>query len=283
MILNSLFTAARALARPTPAGALQFHHYRPREGHPDWHSLADEAHRRVELALPGLERPQRRAALRRRVASWRTALSNTRHNRKLHKQGREDLLPLYFIWTALRACNFRCTYCDDHRGRKYPDLPSKGVLDTAQGMRLLEIMRTRTPSVYFAGGEPTARADLPELTRKARDLAYYPIVINTNASLIPRNLEKPSWRTWLADTDIVVVSLDALHLGRLTKLWATKRPEDVMLALLMLRELADEMGVKLLVNTVIQPGHIQDARDVLDLANDLGIWFTPVPMNIGPT
>jgi hypothetical protein len=33
---------------------------------------------------------------------------------------------------------------------------------------------------------------------------------------------------------------------------------------------------------VIQPGAVHHARDVLDLADDLGIWFCPVPMNVGP-
>ena len=197
--------------------------------------------------------------------------------------GREDLRPLYFIWTTTRACNFACGYCDDHRGRKYPDLPNDGVLDTEQGKQLLRIMRTGTPSVYFAGGEPTLRKDLPELTRAARDLDYYPIIVNTNASALDRQLGRPAWRTWLADMDIIVVSLDGLGLTRLGELWVYKRPADVVRNLLMLRELREEFGFKLMVNTVIQPGDVRAARDVLDLCNDLGIWWCPVPQNVGPT
>ena len=33
------------------------------------------------------------------------------------------------------------------------------------------------------------------MPRAARDLRYHPIVINTNGSLITRNLRKPAWRT----------------------------------------------------------------------------------------
>jgi MoaA/NifB/PqqE/SkfB family radical SAM enzyme len=144
-------------------------------------------------------------------------------------------------------------------------------------------MRTRTPSVYFAGGEPTVRKDLPELTRAARDMNYYPIIINTNGSLIERNLKQEKWHTWLADTDIIIVSLDALDLQLLAKMWVYKRPETVLRNLLLLRELAEEMDFKLMVNTVIQPGHTDEARAVLDFANDMGIWFCPVPQNDGPT
>jgi MoaA/NifB/PqqE/SkfB family radical SAM enzyme len=212
----------------------------------------------------------------------RTAVENYATNRTLHHARREDFLPLYFIWTLLRTCNFACTYCDDHRGRKYPDLPNDHVLSFGQAVQLLRIMRTRTPSVYFAGGEPTLRKDLPEITRAARDLDYYPIILNTNGSVIHRLLAKERWRTWLADTDIIVVSLDSLDLRLLESMWVWKRPQDVLRNLLLLRELASKMRIKLMVNTVIQPGHIQEARDVLDLANDLGIWFCPVPMNVGP-
>ena len=79
------------------------------------------------------------------------------------------------------------------------------------------------------------------------------------------------------------MSLDALDIETLQKMWVYRKVEDVLRNLLVLRELATEMRVKLMVNTVIQPGGIAAARDFLDFANDLGIWFCPVPMNTGPT
>lgn len=265
--------------RPLP----EFTLYRPQVGHPEWPRLAAEAHELAHRIGPTLDRPVTgMSQWRRKIASHVTAAENYLINRRRTKEGREDLLPLYFIWTTHRSCNFRCTYCDDHLGRRYPDLPKEGTLDTEQGKRLLRILRTRTPSAYFAGGEPTLRADLPELTREAFDLGYYPLTVNTNGSLIRRQLEKPEWRTWLADMDIVVVSLDRLDTGSLSELWGFDHPDEVVRNLLLLRELSDPMHFKLMVNTVIQPGHIADASAVLDFANDLGITFCPVPMNIGP-
>lgn len=257
--------------------------HRPRPGHPDWARLVAEARELAARLGPKLQAPRRgwREASR-RAASYRTAVTGYLENRKRVKSGREDLLPLYFIWTTLRPCNFRCDYCDDHRGARYPELDGKGKLDTARGFELLRIMRTRAPSVYFAGGEPTLRKDLPALVRRARDLAFYPIVLNTNGSLFHRLLDKPEWATFLADLDILVVSLDALDLERLADMWKTPHPEDVIRNLLLLRELADGARVKLMVNTVIQPGLIDEARAVLDLTEDLGIGFCPVPRNVGP-
>ncbi len=266
----------------SPSAPPNWQLHTPQTGQPDWPTLAREAAAIAADVLPRLERPQTGLALhKRRLRAWRTAAANYLHNRRLAKAGREDLRPLYFIWTVLRTCNFLCTYCDDHRGRKYPELSTEGTLNTEDALRLLRVMRTGTPSLYFAGGEPTLRKDLPELTRAARDLAYHPILINTNGSAIDRLLRKPAWRTWLADTDIVIVSLDGLDLDMLGRTWVYKKPQDVLRNLLVLRELAGPMDFKLMVNTVIQPGATEHARAVLDLANDLGIWFCPVPLNEG--
>ena len=80
---------------------------------------------------------------------------------------------------------------------------------------------------------------------------------------------------------MVVVSLDGLHLERLRSLWGTPRPRQVVVNLLLLRELRRVTAFKLAVNTVITPGSIDEADAVLDLACDLGIWFVPVPVNVG--
>lgn len=274
--------ASAPARRPTPGALPEFRLYAPRPGDPDWPRLQAEARDLAADLLPVLDRPLTGAAeWKRRLRAHRTAAQNYAINWQRNRRGREDLLPLYFIWTTHRNCNFRCTYRDDHRGHKYPDLPKEGTLDTAQGKRLLEVMRTRTAASYYAGGEPTIRPDLPELVRHARDLDYYPQTINTNASVLHRQLRKPAWRTFLADIDLIVVSLDRLNVDQAADLWVYKKPENVYRNLL-LRELAGPMRFKLLVNSVIEPGRVEEARAVLDFANDLGITFCPVPMNVGP-
>lgn len=261
----------------------QFSLYRPRPGDPDWPRLARRARDLAEELRPRLRHPRRDGEHYARVASsYRTLVANFWRNVQLARAGREDLRPLYFIWTLLRACNFRCEYCDDHRGRKYPDLPDDGVLDTDQARTLLRIMRTGTSSVYFSGGEPTLRQDLPQITREAYRLGYYPIIINTNGSLLHRWLRRDEWHGWLADMDIIIVSLDGLDVTALQRMWAYRRSEEVLLNLLLLRHLQHEMRFKLMVNAVIQPGRIEEARAVLHLCNDLGLWFCPVPVNVGP-
>jgi MoaA/NifB/PqqE/SkfB family radical SAM enzyme len=278
--VSTTVSAADGSGRTAPP----FRLYRPGPGHPDWSRLQAEAVALAQQLLPRLEPPRRGVPeLRRRCHSYADTGRSFLRNRRLLRSGREDLRPLYFIWTLLRTCNFRCEYCDDHRGQRYPELPNVGTLSTEEGLQLLRIMRTGTPSVYFSGGEPTLRKDLPTLARAARDLDYFPIIINTNGSVIDSLLERDGWRTWLADTDIVIVSLDALDLPTLERMWVHPHPERVLRNLLLLRELSGPLRFKLMVNAVIQPDRAGHASDVLDFANDLGIWFCPVPMNTGPT
>ncbi len=282
MLEQATQTTPLRILTKVPGSLPEFNLYQPRAGHPDWPRLATEASELAAELRPRLRKPEGGLRhQRRRASAIATTARNYLTNRKRARSGREDLYPLYFIWTMLRACNFECTYCDDHMGNKYPDMPDEGVLDTEQGKQLLRVMRSRTPSVYFAGGEPTLRKDLPELTQEAHDLNYFPITINTNGSTLDRLLKKKNWENWLAQMDIIIVSLDALELDVLSRLWVYPKAEDVVRNLLLLRELSEEMGFKLMVNTVVQPGGVQHAQDVLDFVNDMGIWMCTVPMNEG--
>ena len=261
-----------------------FHHYGPRSGHFIWSDLQGEARELAARIRPGLSPPAPRwRTAWRKMRGITTLLGNHLANHRLARQGREDLWPLYFIWSVHRACNFRCQYCDDHRGHKHPDLPADRVLGTKDAIRLLRIMRSRTPSVLMSGGEPTLREDLPRLTRAARELDYYPIIMNTNGSRLHRLLLDPHWRSWLADLDHVVVSLDSLDPAVLSDMWGSPRTEEVVRNILVLRELAPEHQFKLMISTVIQPGAVSHARDVLDFCNDLDLCFCPMPVNVGPS
>lgn len=162
----------------------EFKLYRPRAGHPDWPRLAAEAREYADRLRPQLERPQSSVTtLKRRLRSVRSAAENWVINRKLSKQGREDLLPFVLLWT-------------------------------------------------------------PALARAARDMNHYPIIVNTNGSILHKLLEKPNWRTWLADMDQIIVSLDSLDLAALKTMWVCKKPQDVIRNLLILRELSEEMNFR---------------------------------------
>lgn len=271
-------------------GSLRFKLYSPLAGHPDWNSIFERAKALADEASQVIEHdtrtPDEALAEARHVSNAlltvaRSALTN--HSRL--QRGNHTLLPLYYTWTMHNRCNFRCSYCDDHFERKYFDLPDDGVLDTAQGKRLLAIIRNNTTGIMFCGGEPTLRKDLPELVEEARRLDYFPMMINTNGSRFHKALVDPGWNRLLRNLDVIVVSLDALDLDLVTRVWGVKTSlcEQVMVNILTLRLLQRHVRFKIIVNTVVTPDTIAEADSIIDWANDLGLWFSPVPMNCGPS
>lgn len=265
--------------------ALNFNFYKPKSDHPDWKKIHEEA---IELARqiePLIHKDSddtivdKTADKIRKAKSVATAVENYRINRKRWKEGCHALRPMYFIWTMLYSCNFRCTYCDDHRGNAYYMLED-APLSFKDRVRVLKTMRTGTSAVYFCGGEPTLVDELPVFADMAFNMGYHPLMINTNGFVLHKALQKPEWRKWLRQMDIIIVSLDGLSVPRLQQLWGIKKVEQVLVNLLMLRELRQVVDFKLIVNTVIGEDSVDMASDVLDFANDLGdVWFVPVPAN----
>jgi MoaA/NifB/PqqE/SkfB family radical SAM enzyme len=181
------------------------------------------------------------------------------------------------------ACNFVCTYCSNHRGGKYPELFKQGLrenLSTEQGKRLITIMKAAT-AIYFCGGEPTLRDDLPELLAHSHKAGMFNF-INTNGALLGSLLEKPAYKNFLRQMDVIIVSLDGLNIQDLAQMYLSTEgtAESVVRNILALRQLNKSFPFKLVVNAVICKDNIAEVSSVLDLCNDLGITFSPVSANI---
>jgi cyclic pyranopterin phosphate synthase len=103
-------------------------------------------------------------------------------------------------------CNFRCTYCMPAEGLTW--LPKDEILTFEELTRLLGLfVRLGVRSVKVTGGEPTVRADLPELVRMLRGVApNVDLSMTTNGVLLER-LAGPLAEAGL---DRVTVSLDSL-------------------------------------------------------------------------
>ena len=100
-------------------------------------------------------------------------------------------------------CNNDCAHCYNARVRNYPELPTeswKSILD--------KIWSLKIPHVVFTGGEPTLRADLPELVAYAQQTGLV-AGLNTNG----RKLSDPAFVASLVDAglDHVQITLESNH------------------------------------------------------------------------
>ena len=262
-----------------------FNLYQPRSGHPDWRELFDEAVELCRRAAAVVQKDSeltlsdRLSDLNRKRKSYLTTLSTFFENRRRLKRGSHCVLPLYWIWVMQNACNLRCVYCDDHAGRGWFEKDDRSTLDTETGKRLMRIMRTACSSVYYCGGEPTLRKDLPELVDYGFELGYYPLAMNSNVTVIGDKLQEPAWRQVMRKLDILVISVDALDPDRLDRVFQRPFGRKTLVNALMLRELQKINKFMLIVNSVVTPETVDEARAVLDWCNDLGIFYAAVPAN----
>jgi len=154
-------------------------------------------------------------------------------------------------------CNFRCTYCMPAEGLEW--LPRDQVLRYEEMARLVGLfVSLGIRSVKITGGEPTVRADLPELVRMLRDVApEIELSMTTNGVLLDR-LARP-----LAEAGLnrVTVSLDSLARDRFGEMTG----RDALSAVSHGIEAAAEAGLSpVKVNCLVIAGTNDD--EILDFA-----------------
>jgi len=264
----------------------KFHYYQPKPFHPNWQELYSDA---AKLAIQIAKNIDFKSPLsgtifqRRKILALIKTLKNLFKNKRKMANNDHNFIPLFYIWTMTNQCNFLCSYCSNHRGGKYPELYRQGLtnnLTTMQGMKLLKIMK-ESSAIYFCGGEPTLRKDLPELLNYSTKLNMFNM-INTNGSLLGDLLLNPRYKKFLFQMDVIIVSLDALNISDMAEIYKVNESlsRKVLCNILALRILQNFAPFKLVVNTVITPYNIEESFDILNWCNDLGICFSPVSANI---
>jgi len=266
-------------------GLLEFDLYKRKDDHPDWNELQQEARELSERISANIKKDtdisfsDRLEDLNRKRKSYVTTLSTFFENRRRLKSGNGCLLPLYWIWVMHNACNLRCVYCDDHAGQGWFEKDDRNTLDTDGAKKLMEFMRTGCSSIYFCGGEPTIRKDLPEMVDHGWELGYFPMAMNSNITVLHEKLRQPEWKNVMRKLDILVISVDALSPAKLDRTFQRPYGRQVLVNALMLRELQKTNKFMLIVNSVVTKDSVDEAREVLDWANDLRIFYACVPAN----
>jgi cyclic pyranopterin phosphate synthase len=154
-------------------------------------------------------------------------------------------------------CNFRCTYCMPADGLRW--LPREELLTFEELTRLLGIfVSLGVRSVKVTGGEPTVRAQLPELIRMLRRAGpEVDISMTTNGLLLDR-LAAPLAEAGL---DRVTVSCDSLMRHRFAEMTRRDALDRVLAGI----RAAQSAGLSpLKVNCVVIGGQNED--EVVDFA-----------------
>ncbi|MFZ5573293.1 MAG: radical SAM protein [Thermodesulfobacteriota bacterium] len=101
----------------------------------------------------------------------------------------------------LTRCNLKCRHCyinpEQHGSNSLP-------LDTICDWLKAFAQKSASANVIFLGGEPTLHPDLPQAIRRAREIGYQSITVDTNGYLFHHFLD----RVTPQDVDYISFSLD---------------------------------------------------------------------------
>ncbi|MBT3182158.1 MAG: radical SAM protein [Deltaproteobacteria bacterium] len=170
-----------------------------------------------------------------------------------------DLRPLVATYHLTHRCNLRCFFCEECGIEQNKKWEAEGELNTDEAKRLLRILSKRFALLYVTGGEPFLRDDALEIFREAKQLPFKIITVNTNLTLMDR-VEQA-----LPNIDNLVVSIDSIDPKRFDEIRGVKgMGERVLHNLDRAISLQDKLNFKLLVNCVVTPSTIDDARKVMN-------------------
>ncbi|MFC1643802.1 radical SAM protein [Candidatus Omnitrophota bacterium] len=172
------------------------------------------------------------------------------------------ILPTLFI--TLR-CNLNCSYCGLIKKRTKE-------LSTEDTFRLLGKIRPHNAALSISGGEPLVRADITEVLKKAKELGFAPVFLNTNALLIHEKEEV------LKYVDYLIVSLDSLNENKWDRILGVEGASKTISGnIKTCSKLQKKYGFKMIINSVITPETIPDIYEVMNLCREHDLLVSPVP------
>ena len=120
-------------------------------------------------------------------------------------------------------CNFRCTYCMPEEGLEWT--PREDLLTFEEIERLASLLVTRfgVESIRLTGGEPTVRANLPDLINRLSQLPV-DLSMTTNGVTLPLMAEKLR----AAGLNRINISLDSLDRDRFKDLTRRDNLQQVL-------------------------------------------------------
>jgi MoaA/NifB/PqqE/SkfB family radical SAM enzyme len=202
---------------------------------------------------------------------WRSLHNYLRHAVSRSPRGFHPLLAVHYL---TYACRFRCPYCCDGSGVRYPDLRSP-VLAAPEALELYARVRRRCDFLVLTGGEPLDHPEVDEILSGLPRLGFAGVVLTTVGVSLDAHLEA-------VDRGVrhLVVSLDTLDpakgdawLGRPGAHAAILRNLDLVAS--------RRRPASVVVSSVATPDNLPDVAEVHRFARRHGFRHSVSPQLVG--
>ena len=166
-------------------------------------------------------------------------------------------------------CNAKCPFCSLH------SLPSsfineKKEMNTGQIKKIIkEISELGVLALSFTGGEPTLRADLPELLYHAGITHDFLTGIATNGYRLPRLFKNNEIR----GLDYILISLDYPRAEMHDKIRGIKTFDNVLKSI----DMANKKNIKVVISTVVMKDNLAYLHEICELAEKLSCSIEMFP------
>ncbi|GAB4322349.1 MAG: radical SAM protein [Promethearchaeota archaeon] len=186
--------------------------------------------------------------------------------------------PCICIIDVTNRCNLMCPVCFANANKVgyVVEPPFEDIV------HVMEVFRSKKPVppvlLQLSGGEPTLRADLPEIIQKGKELGFTEVMLTTNGVKLAKSVEY--FRTLVeAGMDAVYLQFDGLE----PDTWRKTRAVDLSKLKRRVIENARKVGFKgiMLVPTIVKGVNDHEVGNILDFALEnwdviSGVVFQPV-------
>ncbi|MBI3570787.1 MAG: heme d1 biosynthesis radical SAM protein NirJ [Gammaproteobacteria bacterium] len=164
------------------------------------------------------------------------------------------------IWNLIRRCNLTCKHCYSISA----DTDFPGELSTEEVYRVMDDLKAfHVPVLILSGGEPLMRADIFDISRRAKQMGFY-VGLSTNGTLInDSNIE----RIAAIGYDYVGISIDGIEQTH----DRFRRMEGAFDASMNAIRLCHARGIKVGMRFTMTQDNAKELPELLDLMEQEGI------------
>jgi len=175
------------------------------------------------------------------------------------------------VYHANYHCNAGCAFCS--RAADIANAEKRKDVDIRRVEMIFREVRELVGALYIAGGEPLLQRNIEQILYLAREVGFFPVAINTNATLLRERPLVPRY------ADQVVVSLHTVKVAQAAKIFRVRHriAEQALENILWAVAEAKKYGNRVVANCVLTEDTIRGANDVLDFCLKYGITLAVVP------
>lgn len=180
--------------------------------------------------------------------------------------------PFLAVYYLTYCCDFRCPYCSNGFNTPYHEL-TQAMLPADAVLKILGRIRRACDYLVITGGEPLNHPDFSDVIRRAKDLRFRDVALNTNGHEVDKYLPQ------LASTvHTLIFSIDTLDEEKADSWFGKGRGVfKKVLSNIAAAAAYPNRQYRIVISSVVTPHNIPDLYEVYRYSQQNGFMFAACP------